>query len=143
MKISMTITTKRTRTRTTAIRTSSALAVLALLCSHALEAQKKPKNEDANARNVQGVVMDQQDNPVPHAVVQLEDTRTLQVRSFITLDDGTYHFSGLRGDVDYRLKAIFKDTVSAVKTFSVFDSRKTGVYNLKLEKQKASDKDKP
>lgn len=87
--------------------------------------------------------MDQQDNPVPHAVVQLEDTRTLQVRSFITLDDGTYHFSGLRGDVDYRLKAIFKDTVSAVKTFSVFDSRKTGVYNLKLEKQKASDKDKP
>lgn len=132
--------TKRTRTKSKALLAPSLLVCLALGCLP-LAAQKKDKKEDASARSVQGVVLDAQEKAVPHAVVQLEDTHTLQVRSFITLDDGSYHFSGLKADVDYRLKAMFKDTVSSVKTFSVFDTRKTGIYNLKLD-QKAAEPDK-
>jgi hypothetical protein len=129
------------RTTRKKTRTSSALLALLLISSVAADAQKK-KTDDTNSRNVQGVVLDAKDNPVPHAVVQLEDSRTLQVRSFISLDDGSYHFSGLKADVDYRIKAEYKDMMSAAKTFSVFDSRKTGVYNLKLEKAKPPEQDK-
>ena len=34
--------------------------------------------------------------PVANAVVQLKNTKTLQIRSFITQGDGNYHFTGLR-----------------------------------------------
>lgn len=135
----MTTTTKTTRTRTKTRTKSSVLLALLLAGALSLCAQKKDKKEDPNARSVQGVVVDAQDKPVPHAVVQLEDSRTLQVRSFIAQDDGSYHFSGLKADVDYHLKAMFEDMASSTKTFSVFDTRKTGIHNLKLD-QKAQKK---
>ena len=46
-----------------------------------------------------------QNQPVAKAVVQLKNTKTLQIRSFITQDDGSYHFAGLGTDVEYQLKA--------------------------------------
>jgi len=128
--------------RTTTKTRSSALVALLLIGCLSAGAQKKDKKDDANVRSVQGVVLDAQDKPVPHAVVQLEDSRSLQVRSFISSDDGSYHFSGLKTDVDYRLKAMFNDMVSATKTFSVFDTRKTGVYNLKLDQKAPAPKAK-
>ena len=45
------------------------------------------------------------DNAVVGAVVQLKDTKTLQIRSFITQDKGEYHFAGLSTNIDYELKA--------------------------------------
>jgi hypothetical protein len=97
-------------------------------------AQKKNK-EDLNARTVQGTVVDSDDKRVPGAVVQLKDMRTLQVRSFIAQSDGAYHFSGLKPDVDYQLKAVSQGAESGWKTLSVFDDRKTAIINLKLEKK--------
>jgi len=97
-------------------------------------AQKKSK-EDANARAVQGTVLDSDSKPVPGAVVQLKDMRTLQVRSFIAQSDGAYHFAGLKADVDYQLKAVSQGSESGWKTLSVFDDRKTAIINLKLEKK--------
>lgn len=103
-----------------------ALAVMA-------PAQKKDKN-DANTRALAGTVTDD-DKPVTGAVVQLKDMRTLQVRSFISQDDGGYHFSGLKVDNDYQVKADHNDRTSGWKTLSVFDARKEPVMNLKLEKK--------
>jgi hypothetical protein len=97
-------------------------------------AQKKSK-EELNARTVQGTVVDADDKRVPGAVVQLKDMRTLQVRSFIAQSDGEYHFSGLKPDVDYQLKAVSQGAESGWKTLSVFDDRKTAIINLKLEKK--------
>jgi CDP-diacylglycerol pyrophosphatase len=97
-------------------------------------AQKKSK-EELNARTVQGTVVDADDKRVPGAVVQLKDMRTLQVRSFIAQNDGAYHFSGLKPDVDYQLKAVSQGAESGWKTLSVFDDRKTAIINLKLEKK--------
>lgn len=113
------------------------LLAIVLTCLIPLAAQdtKKEKRQAATERIVQGTVRDAAEKPVSGAVVQLKDKRTLQVRSFITQDDGGYHFSGLKVDNDYDLKADFKGMSSGWKTLSVFDSRKEPVLNLKLDKK--------
>jgi hypothetical protein len=84
---------------------------------------------------VQGTVTNADDAPVDGAVVQLKNTKTLQIRSFITKEHGTYYFHGLSTDVDYELRADFQKSSSAAKTLSSFDSRKQAVINLKLNKK--------
>ena len=37
--------------------------------------------------------------------MQLKNTKTLEIRSFITRDNGNYYFHGLSTDVDYELRA--------------------------------------
>jgi Carboxypeptidase regulatory-like domain len=111
----------------------SILAVL-LVLAVAAPAQKKDKN-DANTRALAGTVTDPDEKPVTGAVVQLKDMRTLQVRSFISQEDGSYHFSGLKVDNDYQVKADHNERTSGWKTLSVFDARKEPVMNLKLEKK--------
>jgi hypothetical protein len=69
------------------------------------------------------------------AVVQLKDMRTLQVRSYITQEQGSYHFSGLKTDIDYQVKADYSGMSSGSRTLSVFDNRKSPIVNLKLEKK--------
>jgi hypothetical protein len=108
--------------------------VLALLCCVSAFAQGKKKPEDQN-RSVQGVVTSATDEPVVGAVVQLKNTKTLEIRSFITKDQGTYYFHGLSPDIDYELKADFQGASSGTKTLSSFDSRKQATINLKLNKK--------
>jgi hypothetical protein len=97
-------------------------------------AQKNKKGDEANQRTIEGLVSDEAKNAVQGAVVQLKDTKTLQIRSYITQLDGTYHFSGLRTDTDYELTAKAGDRASSTKRVSSFESRKTVVVNLPLEK---------
>lgn len=92
------------------------------------------KNDDSNTRTVEGMVTDSANQPVAKAVVQLKNSKTLQIRSFITQDDGTYHFAGLSTDVEYQLKADHNGESTSWKTLSVFNSKKTAVINLKLKK---------
>ncbi len=110
---------------------------LALLFSvPAAFAQKKNKGDDqGNTRTVQGAVTSAEDAAVQGAVVQLKNTKTLQIRSFITKEDGTYYFHGLSPDVDYELKADYQGASSSPKTLSSFDSRKEATINLKLNKK--------
>lgn len=110
------------------------LALMAvILAAGAPEASAQRKQEeDQNVRSVQGVVEDPKGRLVEGAVVQLKNTKSLQVRSFITQREGNYHFHGLSPDVDYELKAEYKDLSSPVRRLSVFDSRKRAVVNLKL-----------
>ncbi len=92
------------------------------------------KGEEATVRSVTGLVSDASGKPVAGAVVELKNTKTLQIRSYITKDDGSYSFYGLSTNVDYELKAKAGDAASDVKTLSVFDSRSKAVINLKLNK---------
>lgn len=117
-------------------RLLAAVVALFTIALGTLSAQKEKKNrDDTNTRIVQGTVTDANNNPVPGAVVQLKDTKTLQVRSFFTQQNGDYHFAGLSTNVDYELKAEKSGASSGSKTLSVFDSRKTAVINLKLDKK--------
>jgi hypothetical protein len=95
---------------------------------------KDTNKDEANQRTIEGLVSDDAKNPVVGAVVQLKDTKTLQIRAFITQLDGMFHFSGLRLDTDYELTAKFSDKSSATKRVSSFESRKTVVVNLPLDK---------
>lgn len=95
--------------------------------------QKKDSNE-RQTRSVQGVVTNDAETPLDGAVVQLKDTKTLQIRSFITKQNGTYHFHSLNPDIDYELRAEHQGTSSNSKTLSSFDARKSAVINLKVGK---------
>jgi len=108
------------------------LTALALVCG--LAAQDKRPNEDGNTRSVQGVVTDSSGKPVANAVVQLKDTKQLQIRSFRTGADGSYHFAGLGTNTEYELKADFEGATSGTKTLSIYNSQKTATVNLKLNK---------
>ncbi len=113
----------------------SALALLLILsCASTLAAQKS-KKEDSTTRTLQGTVLDADGSPVQQAVVQLKDTRSLQVLSFITKEDGTYHFANLKNDIDYEVKAGHGGLSTDWKHVSVFDTRKIVIVNLKLEKK--------
>jgi hypothetical protein len=97
---------------------------------------KREKGEDENVRSVAGVVRNENDEVVEGAVVKLKDTKSLRVRSYITQKDGVYRFHGLSTNIDYALKADYKDQSSEERTLSVFDSRRQAVINLKLESPK-------
>jgi len=84
------------------------------------------------ARTIEGMVLDRAGNPVPGAVVLIEDLKSLQVRSYLVQQDGKYHFHGLSSDANYELRAQFKDEVSGPKTVTVFRSGHTVEVNLKL-----------
>jgi hypothetical protein len=112
-----------------------AACVAALLLGVNASADQKSKNiEDNSTREVEGHVTNAAGQPVANAVVQLKNTRTLQIRSFITQPDGAYHFAGLQTDVEYQLKADHDGATSSWKTLSVFNSKKNPVVNLKLKK---------
>jgi hypothetical protein len=99
---------------------------------------QKPKKGERPTRSLQGAVTNGDDSPAVGTVVQLENTKTLQVRSFITKEDGIFHFYNLATDADYKLKATDKKTgaSSDTKTLSSFDSRKQAIINLKLNPKK-------
>ena len=95
--------------------------------------EKKKKGEDENVRAVGGQVKSEADEAVEGAVVQLKDTKSLKVKSYITKADGMYRFFGLSNNVDYELKAAYKGKASESRTLSVYDGRKQAIINLKLQ----------
>ncbi len=97
---------------------------------------RKEKAEEASKRSVEGVVtLAEGDQAAEGAIVQLKDLKSLSVRSFVTKEDGKYHFFGLSVNNDYELKAEAKGSVSKVRMLSVFDARKKAIMDLKLEKK--------
>jgi Carboxypeptidase regulatory-like domain len=99
-----------------------------------ISAAQESKRE-AQLRTVRGIVMDKSDSPIPSAVVFLKNTRTNDVRSYISNDTGHYRFSGLDPNADYEIHAEKDGAKSSTHTISSFDSRKDIVLNLKIEKK--------
>ena len=79
--------------------------------------------------------IDAADNVVVGAIVKLKDQKTLSVRSFITKEDGKYHFYGLSINNDYEVQADFNGMSSKARTLTVYDSRKKPNLDLKVEKK--------
>lgn len=103
---------------------------------------EKPQKGDENVRSLSGTVRNMKDEPVEGAVVQIKDTKSLKVRSFITQADGNYRFNSLSTNADYEIKARFKDSESDLKTLSLYDSRKQAVINLKVQTKQEREKEK-
>ena len=81
------------------VRRFAVVFLVLALATYAFGQGKKSK--EPAEKSVSGVVTDEEGNPVPGAVVQLKNTKTLQVRSFIAKEQGEYYFHGLATDVDY------------------------------------------
>jgi Carboxypeptidase regulatory-like domain len=89
-----------------------------------------PSVPQIEVRSVTGVVTDRNGNAVQGAVVQLENTASLLVVSYLTGNDGRYRFAGLYADLDYTLTAKYQCYWSKRKTLSKFDSSKQREVDL-------------
>ncbi len=89
-----------------------------------------PCVSQSERRIVTGVVTDKRGNALPGAAVELEDTHSLLIVSYITDKQGRYHFSQLFGDVDYTLKAKYRSYWSKEKRLSKFNSAKRAEIDL-------------
>ena len=102
---------------------ASVVALLALVSGNSGNAQFKE-------RDVSGVVTDARGNPLPQVAVELENTGNLIVRSYITDKDGHYYFAGLIDDVDFTLKAKYRNFWSKPKTLSKLNASAHPQVNL-------------
>lgn len=83
-----------------------------------------PSLPQFEVRNVSGVVTDKRGNALPGAAVQLENLSNLSIMSYITGKDGCYYFNNLHDDVDYTLRAEYRNYCSLRKTLNKFNTSK-------------------
>jgi hypothetical protein len=94
-----------------------------------LAKEKKPPS-----KTVSGVVMDEADNFIQGATVELTDLQTRKVLDIYSQEGGQYQFADLRLDHDYTVQARYKNSSSQVRKVSSFDTRTRPVLNLTLHK---------
>jgi hypothetical protein len=88
----------------------------------------------AQTRTVIGTVVNSEGKPLEGAVVQLKNLRTLRIRSFVAEKAGAFQFVRLNTEVDYELRARFRQQWSDSKIVSRFDSSPTVRVTLTVEK---------
>ena len=87
-------------------------------------------------RSVRGTVTDQDGHLLAGAVVLIQDRTTLRVRSYVTQEDGSYHFEDLFADLSYHLHANYAGVSSHSKILSKFDSDRGAVIDLTIHVRK-------
>lgn len=117
---------KREGLRNTALRVALlALGLLAL-----------PRNlclAQTGLRSVSGRVTDASGAFVKGAVVELSDSRTMHVRSYVTQADGLYRFHGLHPLIDYRLRAQYQGRWSNAYAVGRYDSKIIARINVQIQ----------
>ncbi|WP_158750193.1 carboxypeptidase-like regulatory domain-containing protein [Acidobacterium sp. S8] len=103
-----------------------ALTAICLLAPAAGRAQSNA------VRSVEGKVYEAS-APLNSAVVYLQDSKTNNVKSFISTQDGSYRFGQLSSDIDYELWAEYKGKKSDKKTISSFNSKKQLFIDLHIK----------
>jgi hypothetical protein len=87
----------------------------------------------AQRKGVRGVVHDRDGKPVKGAAVKLKNLRTLRFRSYITQEDGAYHFFDLNPNFDYQVQASFRGRASEERILERFDSKPVVIADLRIE----------
>jgi hypothetical protein len=95
--------------------------------------EDKKDRSDQQLKNVTGEVMDRSDHPLENAIVYLQNSRTMAVKTFITDGSGAYRFHGLSPNTDYQIHAEYKGQKSDTKTVSAFDSRTNVTLHLRIK----------
>ena len=84
-------------------------------------------------RTVRGTVKDHNGHVLSGAIVQIKDRTTLQIRSFVTQNDGAYHFGDISADITYHLRAKYAGLSSPEKILSKFHSETMAVVDLTID----------
>lgn len=131
----------RTRTKTSRLRAGGwLLCILALAATlsfpvaprawasgSAAETTKVPK-----LRTIEGEVCRDDGKPVQGAVVYLQDSKSLAVKSYLSDAQGRFHFRDLSMSTDFDLWAEMNGKRSKTKSISQFNSKTTLQYKLKV-----------
>lgn len=104
------------------------LVSAAVIAAPSLAGKKKEKPP----RTVMGIVVDESENPIVGAVVEMTDVKTGKKTAIYTQDGGHYQFAGIDQDHDYKIQASYKGVTSQIRTASSFDSRNTIRLNLQI-----------
>jgi hypothetical protein len=84
-------------------------------------------------RNLSGLVTDPGHEPLRGAIVEIQAGEGTPVESYITGEDGRYHFKRLNSEMDYTVWVIFRKRHSKSKSISKFDSKEDKVINFTIE----------
>ncbi len=112
---------------------NASLIAAALLVMISVAAAAAPDKKDKpQGRLLFGKVLDQQDNPVPGAIVYVTNLRTHAVKTYIVSSEGTYRFPGLSTQ-DYEVYAQYNGRKSDTKSVSQFDDRSQVYIDLRID----------
>ena len=114
-------------------RRSILIAALGVFAAAFALPAAKDKEDDKPTRTVKGLVTDEAQNPLPQAVVQLKNTRTMDVKSYYTDAQGRFYFAGLDPNIDYEIKAMAKGLREKTRRVSSFDDRMELFYEFNLK----------
>jgi hypothetical protein len=93
----------------------------------AAETTKVPK-----LRTIEGLVCSKEGTPIQGAVVYLQDSKSLAVKSYLSDGQGRFHFRQLSMSADFDLWAELNGKRSKTKNISQFNSKPDLNYKLKL-----------
>jgi Carboxypeptidase regulatory-like domain len=79
---------------------------------------------DGATRSVSGVVTDKRGNLLPGAVVQIDNSVSKEIQSYIVQKDGKYQFRDLNPNVEFVLHAQYHGHLSKNWTYSKFNDAK-------------------
>ena len=91
------------------------------------ETTKVPK-----LRTIEGMVCSKEGTPIQGAVVYLQDSKALTVKSYLSDTQGRFHFRQLPMSADFDLWAELDGKRSRTKSISQFNSKTALNYKLKL-----------
>ena len=83
-----------------------------------------------SVRNLSGSITDAGHEPIRGAVVELRNTTTNLVVTYITDASGHYSFKRLNGNTDYEVWVLFRGNRSATRSISKFDSHMKKVIDF-------------
>ncbi|MGO8790894.1 MAG: carboxypeptidase-like regulatory domain-containing protein [Terriglobia bacterium] len=92
------------------------------------------KDKTPTTRTVSGVVMDEGENLIKGAAIELTDLQTKKVLEIYSQEAGQYQYSDLRFDHDYTVQATYNGLSSEVRQVSSIDPRWHMVLNLTVVK---------
>ena len=114
-----------------AITAALLMGALALGASAGLAKEKKNPT-----KTVSGVVLNESENGIEGAMIEIVDAQTGQVFDIYSQQGGTYQFTDLLFSHDYTVKATFKGSSSEVRHVSSIDIRPRLVLNLTIPEPK-------
>jgi len=113
------------------------LAVAIVACLVVFSVPGVSRKERKIPRVVTGVVLDEGDNGIAGASVELKNVQTGKKVAMFTQEDGRYQFSDLRPTEDYEVQASYKGASSEVRKASSLDTRQKIVLNLRISLPKS------